>query len=110
MAEKLNAGIFTEDENLANIAELKNIKIIDIHKLYKSTFVIIRYNETFRIDIERMGEHKDQGIAYLSDGTMVVVEKAAKYVGQEVRVYVNQISSVNSNRIIFGTVYKEKKE
>jgi len=76
LARNLNAKLFTNDYNLGKVAELQNIPCVNLHELAKSMRVILLPGEVLTLRIAREGKDRGQGVGYLPDGTMVVVNRA----------------------------------
>ncbi|SFN08908.1 PIN/TRAM domain-containing protein [Thermodesulforhabdus norvegica] len=104
LAEKLNAKILTNDYNLAKVAELHGIQVLNMHRLAHAMRPQVLPGETLRLQILKEGREEGQGIAYLEDGTMVVVENASKYLGQEVEAAVTSVLQTPGGRMIFTTL------
>lgn len=104
LAEKLNAKIVTNDYNLAKIADLHGIRVLNMHRLAHAMRPQVLPGETLRLQILKEGREEGQGIAYLEDGTMVVVENASKYLGQEVEASVTSVLQTPGGRMIFTTL------
>src|SRR5215831_7382369 len=88
LARNLNAKLYTNDYNLGKIAELQNVNHVNMHELAKSLRVVLLPGEVVNIRIAREGRDKGQGVGYLPDGTMVVVNNAHNFIGQQVEAQV----------------------
>lgn len=106
LALRLNAKIVTNDYNLAKVAEVQGIKVLNINQLANALKPVVLPGEVLRLQILKEGKEQGQGIAYLEDGTMVVVENASKFLGKEVDVSVTSILQTTAGRLIF-TILKE---
>ncbi|MEJ5299570.1 MAG: PIN domain-containing protein [Thermodesulforhabdaceae bacterium] len=101
LALKLQAKILTNDANLAKVAEVNGIQVLNMHRLAHAMKPTVLPGEVLKLQILREGKEHGQGIAYLEDGTMVVVENASKYLGQEVEVSVTSVLQTPVGRMIF---------
>ena len=104
LARNLNAKLFTNDYNLCKIAELQKITCINLHEVAKCLKVILLPGEMLQLKIVREGKDKGQGIGYLPDGTMVVVNNASLHIGQQVEVEVQTLLQTGAGIIVFAEV------
>jgi uncharacterized protein YacL len=100
----LNAKIVTNDYNLSKVAEVQGIKVLNINQLANALKPVVLPGEILRLLILKEGKEQGQGIAYLEDGTMVVVENASRHLGKEVDVSVTSILQTTAGRLIFTTL------
>lgn len=104
LAKLLDAKLFTNDYNLGKIAELQSVRHLSIHELANALKPVILPGETFVLRIVREGKDKGQGVGYLSDGTMVVVNQSQRLVGQQVEVQVLSLLQTATGVIVFAEV------
>lgn len=104
MAKELKAGIVTTDYNLNRLAALEEIKVYNINELSNAIKPVVLPGEKLTVKIVKEGKEEAQGIGYLDDGTMVVVEKGKDYLGQNVELSVTSVLQTPAGRIIFGVV------
>ena len=104
LALRLNAKVVTNDYNLAKVAEVQGIRVLNINQLANALKPVVLPGEILRLQILKEGKEQGQGIAYLEDGTMVVVENASRYLGREVEVSVTSILQTTAGRLIFTTL------
>lgn len=104
LALRLNAKIVTNDYNLAKVAEVQGICVLNINQLANALKPVVLPGEILRLQILKEGKEQGQGIAYLEDGTMVVVENASRLLGKEVEVSVTSILQTTAGRLIFTTL------
>ncbi len=104
LALRLNAKIVTNDYNLSKVAEVQGIRILNINQLASALKPVVLPGEVLRLHILKEGKEQGQGIAYLEDGTMVVVENASRHLGKEVEVSVTSILQTTAGRLIFTTL------
>lgn len=102
LAKKLNAKIITNDYNLNKVAELQGIEVLNMNQLATALKPTILPGEVMNIKILKEGKEYGQGIGYLDDGTMVVVDEAKKMLGKSVDVVVTSVLQTTSGRMIFG--------
>jgi uncharacterized protein YacL len=102
LARNLNAKLFTNDYNLGKIAELQSVKHVNLHDLAKCMRVSLLPGEVLNIRIAREGKDKGQGVGYLPDGTMVVVNNAQGMVGQQVEAQVQSTLQTGAGIIVFA--------
>jgi uncharacterized protein YacL len=102
LARNLNAKLFTNDYNLGKIAALQKVNCINLHEVAKALKVILLPGEILQLKIVREGKDKGQGIGYLPDGTMVVVNNAQPNVGQHVEAEVQTLLQTGAGIIVFA--------
>jgi uncharacterized protein YacL len=102
LARNLNAKLFTNDYNLGKIAELQKVNHVNMHELAKSLRVVLLPGEVLNIRIAREGRDKGQGVGYLPDGTMVVVNHAQDMIGQQVDAQVQSTLQTGAGVIVFA--------
>ncbi|MBQ3441579.1 TRAM domain-containing protein [Candidatus Saccharibacteria bacterium] len=106
VAKESRGTIMTIDYNLIKVAEAEKIETLNINDLAISVRTDHKPGERFKIKILEKGANRGQGVGHLPDGTMVVVEKAATKVGQEVNVKLMNYLETSSGRIIFSKIIK----
>lgn len=102
LARNLNAKLFTNDYNLGKIAELQSVDCVNIHEVAKAFKTVLIPGEMFHLKIVREGKDKGQGVGYLSDGTMVVINQGQSLIGQEVDVQVQSLLQTGAGVIVFA--------
>ena len=102
LAHNLNARLYTNDYNLAKVAELQKISYVNLHEVAKCLKVILLPGETLQLKIVREGRDKGQGIGYLPDGTMVVVNNGQSHIGQQIEVQVQSLLQTGAGVIVFA--------
>lgn len=108
LCKELNAAIITNDYNLNKVAELQGIKVLNINELTNAVKVMVYPGETMHITILKEGKEEGQGVGYLEDGTMVVVEDAWQDIGHELEVVVTSVFQTAAGRMIFTRKVKEE--
>lgn len=102
LASTINAKIFTNDYNLAKVAELQNVEILNINELTNALKPVVLPGEVMEVKVIKEGKESDQGVAYLDDGTMIVVENGRRLIGRKVRVVVTSAYQTQAGRMIFA--------
>ncbi len=101
LAKALDATIVTNDANLAKVAGLQNVRVMNVNELANSLKPVVLPGEDMSVLIIREGKEPGQGIAYLEDGTMVVVENGRPHVGESVQVLVTSVLQTVNGKMIF---------
>jgi len=102
LAKQLDAKIVTNDYNLDKIAQLRGVKVLNINELASSLRPVVLPGETMKVFILKEGKEYNQGVAYLDDGTMVVVDNARKLIGRNIDVVVTSVLQTTVGKMIFG--------
>src|SRR5947199_4200983 len=104
LTRALGAKLCTNDYNLGKIAELQSVPYVNLHELARAMKPAILPGETFNLKIAREGKDKGQGIGYLNDGTMVVVNNAQHFVGQQIEIQVQSLVQTGAGVLVFADV------
>jgi len=102
LAKHLDAKIITNDFNLNKVAQLQGIQVLNINELANALKPVVLPGETIKVFVLKEGKEKDQGVAYLDDGTMVVVDNSRKMIGQNIDVTVTSVLQTTVGKMIFG--------
>jgi len=102
LAKQLHAAIITNDFNLNRVAELQGVRVLNINELANAVKPVVLPGEDIRIQIIQEGKEMGQGVGYLDDGTMVVVENGRRYQGSEIDVTVTRVLQTVAGRMIFA--------
>jgi uncharacterized protein YacL len=102
MAVELDGRIITSDFNLAKVAQLRGVQVINLNDLGNSLKPIVLPGEGLTVKVIRPGEEATQGVGYLDDGTMVVIEGARDKIGQEIDIVVTSGLQTSAGRMLFG--------
>lgn len=102
LAQTIDADIFTNDYNLNKVAELQGIKVLNINELANALKPVYLPGEEMIVQIVKDGKESKQGIGYLDDGTMIVVEAGKKYINQTIYVMVTSVLQTAAGRMIFA--------
>lgn len=101
LAKRYEGTLLTVDFNLNKVADLEQIRVLNVNLLAQSLKTIVLPGETMHVQIIREGKEPGQGIGYLDDGTMVVVENGRRLLGREVNVSVISVLQTSAGRLIF---------
>jgi uncharacterized protein YacL len=101
LARKIRGKIITNDFNLNKVAELNGVPVLNINQLANALKPVVLPGEVMKVHILREGKEVNQGVAYLDDGTMVVIDNARKYIGKHVEVHVTSVLQTTAGRMIF---------
>jgi uncharacterized protein YacL len=104
LALKIHAKIVTNDFNLSKVAQLRGIEVLNINHLANSLKSAVLPGEMMQVQILREGKSQGQGIAYMDDGTMVVIENARQFIGKEVNVAVTSVLQTTAGRMVFTEI------
>jgi len=102
LAKETGSPILTNDYNLNKIADLQGIQVLNLNELANSLKPVVLPGEEMYVGIIREGKEAGQGVGYLDDGTMVVVDGGKVHVGEEVEVLVTSVLQTPAGRMIFG--------
>lgn len=103
MAKARKATLVTVDSNLADVAEVQGVKVLNLHVLAETLRPPVLPGDRLRVRVVKVGKEARQGVGYLEDGTMVVVENGRDHVGAEVDTEVTSILSNPHGRMVFAT-------
>ena len=107
MAKVLRAKIVTNDFNLNKVAELHGVGVLNINELTNALRPVVLPGEDMRVYVLKEGKEYNQGIAYLDDGTMVVVDNGRRHIGQTIDVCVTSVLQTTAGRMIFSRLKEE---
>ncbi|MFC3419185.1 PIN/TRAM domain-containing protein [Salinicoccus hispanicus] len=102
LAKKENGDIITTDFNLNRVCQLHQIKVLNVNELSDAIKLVVLQGDRITILVSKVGKEEGQGVGYLEDGTMVVVDNGRKYINQTIKVEVTSVLQTNSGRIIFS--------
>ena len=102
LARQLDAKIITNDVNLNKVAKLRGLSVLNINELANALRPVVLPGERMRIFILKEGKEKDQGVGYLDDGTMVVVDNARRMIGQTIDIIVTTVLQTTAGKMFFG--------
>ncbi len=102
LAKQLSCPIVTNDFNLNSVAKLQGVVVLNINDLANAVKTVILPGESIPVKIIQEGKERDQGVAYLNDGTMIVVENGKRSIDQNVEVIVTKVLQTSAGRMIFA--------
>jgi uncharacterized protein YacL len=102
LARRRGASLVTTDYNLNRLAEVSGIMVLNVNDLAGALRPVVLPGDTLRVQVSREGKEPGQGVGFLEDGTMVVVDQGRKLVGQEVAVVVTSALQTSAGRMIFA--------
>jgi uncharacterized protein YacL len=107
LAKKLGAKVVTNDLNLNKVAELQGVRVLNINELCNALRPVVLPGEAIRVFVLKEGKEAGQGVAYLDDGTMIVVDNARRHIGRNVDVIVTSVLQTTAGRMIFTRLKEE---
>lgn len=110
LAKKYRANILTTDYNLNRVATIEGVKILNINELANSIRAVVLPGEVMKVQVVQAGKEKNQGVGYLPDGTMIVVDKGDRMIGKEVDCEVTRIFQTVAGKMIFATPTGSKQQ
>ena len=102
LARQLRCPILTNDYNLNRIAEIQGVAVLNVNELANSVKLVFLPGETLSVNIIQEGKENNQGVGYMDDGTMVVVEDGRMFLNKPVAVVVTKVLQTAAGRMIFG--------
>ncbi len=102
LAKHLGGKVVTGDYNLNKVAKLHNVQVVNLNDISNSLKPVFLPGEAVAVRIVKAGEEAGQGVGYLDDGTMIVVEGGREFVGKEVKISVTSVLQTSAGRMIFG--------
>lgn len=102
MAKQLRGWIVTNDFNLNKVAELQGVRVLNVNELSQALRPVVLPGEDLSVQVVKDGKEAGQGIGYLDDGTMVVVEGGKKHIGERFEIVVTSVLQTVAGRMIFG--------
>ncbi len=108
MAKKYDCEVLTTDYNLNKVAQIQNVRVLNVNDLANAMKPRIVPGDDVVVDVIKRGKDARQGIGYLEDGTMLVVENGGPYIGKRVAVTLSSMLQTSAGRMVFGRVREEK--
>lgn len=102
LAQELHGCVVTNDYNLNKVAELQGVVVLNINELANAIKPVVLPGEEMNVLIIKDGKEQNQGVAYLDDGTMIVVENGRRFIGENKQVIVTSVIQTNAGRMIFA--------
>ncbi len=110
LSKQLDAVVVTNDFNLNKVAQLHGIQVLNINELANALKPVVLPGEAMRVFILKEGKEYNQGVAYLDDGTMVVVDNARRMIGKNADISVTSVLQTTAGKMIFGRLWEESGE
>jgi len=104
LSKELEASLVTNDYNLNQVAELQGVKILNLNNLANALKAVVLPGETLAVQVVKEGKEAGQGVGYLDDGTMVVIENGRNRIGEGLEVLVTSVLQTAAGRMIFGKI------
>lgn len=104
LAKQMNAMLYTTDFNLNKVAQIEGLIVLNVNELAQALRPNLLPGERVTIKLTQVGQDKSQGVGYLGDGTMVVVEQASRLVGQQVQAICTRILQTQAGKMMFATL------
>lgn len=102
------AAVVTNDYNLNKVATLQGVVVLNINELANAIKPVVLPGEKMIVTVVKDGKEHNQGVAYLDDGTMIVVENGRRFIGETIEVEVTSVIQTNAGRMIFGRPTENK--
>jgi uncharacterized protein YacL len=102
LAKIMNGVVVTNDFNLNKVCELQNVSVLNINDLSNAVKPVVLPGEELTVQVIKDGKEHNQGVAYLDDGTMIVVEEGKNYIGKHIEVLVTSVLQTSAGRMIFA--------
>lgn len=110
LSKQLDAVVVTNDFNLNKVAQLHGVSVLNINELANALKPVVLPGEAMRVFILKEGKEYNQGVAYLDDGTMVVVDNARRMIGKNADIAVTSVLQTTAGKMIFGRLWEESTE
>jgi len=107
LGKQIDAVIVTNDFNLNKVAQLRGVNVLNINELANALKPVVLPGEAMRVFILKEGKEYNQGVAYLDDGTMVVVDNARRLIGKNTDIAVTSVLQTTAGKMIFGRLWDE---
>ena len=110
LGKQLDAVIVTNDFNLNKVAQLRGVSVLNINELANALKPVVLPGEAMRVFVLKEGKEYNQGVAYLDDGTMVVVDNARRLIGKTADIAVTSVLQTTAGKMIFGKLWEDKED
>jgi len=107
LTKTLEGNLLTNDYNLNKVAELNDVQVLNVNDLTNALKPVVLPGETMHVSVIKEGKERGQGIGYLDDGTMIVIEGGRSHIGHELEVMVTSILQTTAGRMIFSKIPDE---
>lgn len=108
LGKQLEAVIITNDFNLNKVSQLRGVSVLNVNELANALKPVVLPGEAMRVFVLKEGKEYNQGVAYLDDGTMVVIDNARKLIGKNADIAVTSVLQTTAGKMIFGRLWEEK--
>lgn len=107
---QLEAVIVTNDFNLNKVSQLRGVEVLNINELANALKPVVLPGEAMRVFVLKEGKEYNQGVAYLDDGTMVVIDNARRLIGKNTDIAVTSVLQTTAGKMIFGRLWEDKED
>jgi uncharacterized protein YacL len=102
LAKNLRCPVVTNDYNMNRVAQLQGVIVLNINELANAVKSVLLPGETISVKVIQEGKELGQGVGYLDDGTMIVIEEGRPYIGRTIRVLVKKVLQKSEGRLVFA--------
>jgi len=102
LARKMDARVMTTDFNLNKVAQLQGVDVVNLNDVSNAMKAVVLPGESIRVKVIKQGEEIGQGVGYLDDGTMVVIDQGKGHIGEEIQILVTSVLQTSAGRMVFG--------
>jgi uncharacterized protein YacL len=110
LAKELGGKVMTNDLNLNKVAELQGVRVLNINELTNALKPVVLPGEGMKVYVVKEGKESGQGVAYLDDGTMIVVDNARRLIGRNINVVVTSVLQTTAGRMIFTKMREDQEK
>jgi uncharacterized protein YacL len=110
LGKELEAVIITNDFNLNKVSQLRGVQVLNVNELANALKPVVLPGEAMRVFVLKEGKEYNQGVAYLDDGTMVVIDNARRLIGKTADIAVTSVLQTTAGKMIFGRLWEERLE
>jgi uncharacterized protein YacL len=110
LSRVLDCRVLTNDFNLNKVAKLEGVTVLNINDLANALRPVVLPGEQMNIYIRKEGKEKNQGVAFMGDGTMIVVDNARKHIGKNVNVSITSVLQTSAGRMVFANLIEKGEE
>jgi uncharacterized protein YacL len=103
LAKKISADLYTTDYNLNKVASVEGVRVLNVNELALSVRPLVLPGESLKVKVVQKGSGRGQGVGYLDDGTMVVIENGQKLIGKTADVQVDRYHQTDAGKMLFAT-------
>ncbi len=108
LAKQIQGKVVTNDFNLNKVAKFQKVPVLNINDLANAIKQVVLPNEEMDVQVVKEGKEREQGLAYLNDGTMIVIEDGKKHVGKTVSIIVSTVLQTSAGRMVFARINERK--